>query len=82
MAYLIWFVIGQTGLHRVYCGSAETAIYQVALLVVSVIAAFIFAPFAIGILAWAVWIIADLFLMPGMLRRFKAAHTYDAGVFE
>lgn len=81
IAYLIWFVIGQTSLHRVYCGQGESALFQVGLLVGSVIAAFIFLPFAFGIIVWMFWIFADLFLMPGMMRRFKARHDYDASVF-
>ncbi|WP_299191917.1 hypothetical protein [uncultured Erythrobacter sp.] len=82
MAYLIWFVIGQTSLHRVYCGHGESAIYQVGLLIGSIIAAFIFLPFAFGIVIWMIWLFADLFLMPGMMRRFKAKYDYDTGVFD
>lgn len=82
IAYLIWFVIGQTGLHRVYCGHAESAIYQVGLLVVSFVTLFIFAPIGgIGFLAWICWIVGDLFMMPGMLKKFKAQHNYEPGVF-
>ena len=81
MAYLIWFVIGQTSLHRVYCGQGESALFQVGLLIGSVIAAFIFLPFAFGIVLWGIWILADLFLMPGMMRRFKAKYEYDTSVF-
>lgn len=78
IAYLIWFVIGQTGLHRVYCGSKDSAIIQVSLLVVSVVCMLIFPPLGIiGFLAWFCWIIGDLFMMPGMLRRFKEAHDYS-----
>lgn len=83
MAYVLWYFAGGFGLHRVYCGSLETGMYQVGLLVGSVVVAFIFIPIGlIGFGAWVIWIFADLFLMPGMMRRFKAAHEYDAGVFE
>lgn len=83
IAYLIWFVIGQTGMHRVYCGQAESAIYQVGLLVVSFVTLFIFPPIGvIGFLAWICWIVGDLFMMPGMLAKFKAQHSYEAGIFE
>ena len=82
IAYLIWFVIGQTGLHRAYCGNVESAFYQVGLMVGSLVTMFIFPPLGIvGFLAWVCWIIGDLFMMPGMLRRFKEAHTYDTGMF-
>lgn len=78
IAYLIWFVIGQTGLHRVYCGQKESAIYQVALLIVSVVTLFIFPPLGmVGFVAWICWLIGDLFMMPGMLRKFKAEHDYS-----
>lgn len=78
IAYLIWFVIGQTGLHRAYCGSKDSAIAQVALLVGSVVCLVIFPPLGlVGFLAWMCWLIGDLFMMPGMLRRFKEAHDYS-----
>lgn len=76
IAYLIWFVIGQTGLHRAYCGSKDTAIMQVGLLVGSFVTLFIFPPIGmVGFGCWFIWIIADLFLMPGMMRRFKEQHN-------
>jgi hypothetical protein len=78
IAYLIWFVLGQTGLHRVYCGRAESAIYQVALLVGSFVAMLIFPPFALGFIFWMAWIVGDLFLMPGMLRQFKQETDHTA----
>ena len=78
IAYLIWFVIGQTGLHRAYCGNKDSAIIQVSLLVVSVVCLFIFPPIGlIGLVAWMCWLIGDLFMMPGMLRRFQEAHDYS-----
>ena len=78
IAYLIWFVIGQTGLHRAYRGSKDSAIIQVSLLVVSVVCLFIFPPIGlIGLVAWMCWLIGDLFMMPGMLRRFQEAHNYS-----
>ena len=82
IAYLIWFFIGQTSLHRVYCGEKESAIYQVALWLCSLVTLFIFPPIGlIGLLAWFCWLIGDLFMMPSMLRKFQAEHTYDTGVF-
>lgn len=83
LAYLFWFVAGQGSLHRFYCGQKHTALMQIGLLIGSILVAFIFAPLGlIGLLAWVVWLFADLFLMPGMLRRFKAEHRTDyVGVF-
>ena len=82
IAYLIWFVIGQTGLHRAYCGNRDSAIIQVSLLVVSLVCLFIFPPIGlVGLVAWMCWLIGDLFMMPGMLKRFKEAHDYR-GIFD
>ena len=84
VAYVMWYFAGGFGIHRAYCGYMESGLYQVALLVVSVVILFIFPPFGmVGLAAWAVWMFADLFLMPGMMRRFKAAHEYtDTSIFE
>lgn len=80
LAYLFWFVAGQGSLHRFYCGQKETALMQIGLAIVSLVILFIFPPLGmIGLVAWIVWIFADLFLMPGMMHRFKAEHQADYG---
>jgi hypothetical protein len=80
LAYLFWFVAGQGSLHRFYCGQKESALMQIGLAIVSLVILFVFPPLGfIGLLAWIVWIFADLFLMPGMMRRFKADHQADYG---
>ena len=80
LAYLFWFVAGQGSLHRFYCGQAQSALMQIGLLLGSVLFALVFAPVAaVGIVIWFLWLIADLFLIPGMLRRFKAEHASDYG---
>jgi len=85
LAYVLWYFAGLLGIHRAYCGYLESGIYQVALFVLSLVLLFIFPPFGIAAFcAWAGWLFLDLFLMPGMMRRFKAAHEpgVDTSVFE
>lgn len=56
--YLLWFFVGIFGAHRFYAGSKKTGIAQLVLLI-------------IPILGWALlalWLLADLFLIPGMVR--------------
>ncbi|KWV90660.1 hypothetical protein AUC45_15385 [Erythrobacter sp. YT30] len=78
---MLWFILGQLSIHRFYCGQSESAWFQIALFIGSLVTLFVFPPIgAVGIIAWIIWIIADLFLIPGMMRRFKAAHAYT-GVF-
>ena len=75
VAYLLWFVIGQASMHRFYCGQKESAWFQVGLFIGSLVVLFIFPPLGmIGLVIWFIWLFADLFLIPGMLRRFKAEH--------
>jgi hypothetical protein len=83
LAYVFWFIACQGSLHRFYCGQTQSAIMQIGLLVGSVLIGLIFAPMAVaGIFLWFFWIIADLFLIPGMMRRFKAEYApYNAGIF-
>lgn len=80
LAYLFWFIAGQGSLHRFYCGQTQSALMQIGLLLGSVLFALVFVPVAaVGIIIWFLWLIADLFLIPGMLRRFKAEHAPDYG---
>ncbi len=56
--YLLWFFLGMLGAHRFYAGSKKTGFVQLALL--------------ISIVGWLVlipWLIADLFLIPGIVRE-------------
>lgn len=80
IAYLLWFVIGQASMHRFYCGQKESAWMQVGLFVGSLVILFIFPPLGmVGLVVWFIWLFVDLFLIPGMLRRFKAEHQSDYG---
>lgn len=83
LAYLFWFVAGQGSLHRFYCGQSQSAMMQIGLLVGSVLLGLVFVPVAaVGIVLWFLWIIADLFLIPGMMRQFKDEYAPDySGVF-
>jgi hypothetical protein len=84
LAYVFWFIAGQGSLHRFYCGQSQSAMMQIGLLLGSVLIGLVFVPVAAaGIVAWFVWIFADLFLIPGMMRQFKAAYAPDySGVFD
>lgn len=83
LAYLFWFIAGQGSLHRFYCGQKDTALMQIGLLIGSIVVALVFPPLGVlGLVAWAIWVFADLFLMPGMIRRFKAEYATDySGIF-
>jgi hypothetical protein len=83
LAYVFWFIAAQGSLHRFYCGQTQSAIIQISLLAGSVLVGLIFMPMGVaGIFAWFFWIIADLFLILGMMRRFKAEYApYNAGIF-
>lgn len=72
LAYLCWFILGQISLHRFYCGDTKGGIAQVLTFAISVFAmmAGSFVGF-IGFGIWGFWIIADLFLIPGILRKFQ-----------
>lgn len=81
MAYVLWFFLSQFSAHRFYCGQKDTAFMQMAMWFVSLVMLFIFPLFGLwGLGLWFCWIIGDLFMIPGMLKKFQAEHNY-AGVF-
>lgn len=57
VAYLLWFFFGAFGAHRFYAGSTKTGVAQLVLL---------FS--IIGIAVLIPWLIADLFLIPGVVH--------------
>lgn len=84
-AYVLWFFFGGLSVHRFYLGRPLSAIAQVCLWYVSLM--FFFAGFYLAfftLIAGAVWILADAFLMPGMqraanekIRQRMVARTFD-----
>ncbi|MEL7189244.1 MAG: TM2 domain-containing protein [Pseudomonadota bacterium] len=76
LAYVLWFILGQASIHRFYCGQAESAWFQLSLFIGSLVTLFVLPMIGIvGFIAWVMWIVADLFLIPGMMRRFKAENS-------
>ena len=67
VAYLLWFFLGGLGVHRFYLGRTTSALVLLGLTVAGVI----FSVVAIGALILivpAIWMLVDLFLIPGMTR--------------
>ena len=66
-AYLLWFFLGWTGAHRFYIGNTGSG---AAILVLSIVG-FALSFLGIGLvilLVPLIWLIVDLFLIPGMVR--------------
>ncbi len=58
IAYLLWLILGGLGVHRFYAGRTKSGIAQLLL--------------ALSVVGWLVlipWLIADLFLIPGMVNQ-------------
>lgn len=57
IAYLLWLFLGFFGVHRFYAGSTKTGVMQLVL--------------ALSVVGWLVlipWLLADLVLIPGLIR--------------
>lgn len=61
-AYLLWFFLGAFGAHRFYLGTTGTAVVQLLLLL------FGWLPLFLGWFVLGIWLIVDLFLIPGIAR--------------
>lgn len=83
LAYVFWNFCSPLGLHRIYCGDRSGGLMQLGLFWGGM--AMLLAAPPVGVLligAWGLWMLADLFLMPGLMRRFKASQRDDeAAVF-
>lgn len=67
VAYLLWLFFGMLGAHRFYLGRTGTAIAILLLTLISAVLSFV----GIGLLLFlipAIWVLIDLFLIPGMAR--------------
>ena len=57
IAYLLWLLVGWTGAHRFYAGETKTGAIQL-----------VMALSVIGLPFLVFWLIADIFLIPGMIN--------------
>ncbi len=67
VAYVLWLFFGMLGAHRFYLGRTGTAIAILLLTLISAILSFV----GIGLLLFlipAIWVLIDVFLIPGMAR--------------
>ncbi|MDE2597271.1 MAG: TM2 domain-containing protein [Sphingomonadales bacterium] len=82
VAYLLWFFFGGFSAHRLYLGAYASAGMQFGLIF------FAFASSLIGgamvglggflVIIWCIWLFIDLFLIPGVRRKFcNTAIRYD-----
>jgi TM2 domain-containing membrane protein YozV len=81
IAYLLWFFVGMFGAHRFYLGSTGPAIAQLVITLLSILLCIVGIGI-LGILAMAIWVLIDAFLIPGMLQRYNsrlAAHLSGSG---
>lgn len=62
-AYVLWFFLGSLGAHRFYLGATGTAVAQLLLALLGWI------PLFLGWAVLGIWLLVDLFLIPGIARE-------------
>lgn len=71
IAYVLWFFVGLLGAHRFYLGETGTAAAILILTLVSFLLMLVGIGF-VTILIPAIWCVVDLFLIPGIARKYNA----------
>lgn len=74
VAYALWCLAGWFGIHNFYLGRRKVAAAQLAMFVAGLLTAFIGVGVAI-LAVLSVWLVMDLFLIPGAARGMHAAMT-------
>lgn len=82
LAYVLWWFFGGFAAHRFYLGQVTSAVAMTCTMIGSFAMMFILPPVGVvGFLFWALWLFADVFLIPGMTRRYNDALRPAADVF-
>ena len=74
IGYLLWLFLGLFGVHRFYAGKTKSGVAQLILLLIPIV----------GWIALGFWLLADLFLIPGMIKDhninvLNMIHAADGG---
>lgn len=68
IAYLLAIFVGTLGLHRFYLGEKNTAIAQLVMTIAGWLTIWIFIG-ALPLMAVGIWVLVDLFLIPGLVAK-------------
>ena len=68
LAYILWLIFGQIGVHRFYTGRVATGIMQLLLGVTGWATQWILIGYIPLSILW-LWMFIDIFLIPGMCRN-------------
>lgn len=66
VAYLLWFFLGQMGVHRFYLGRIGSGVAQLLLCVVGYVLMLALGLGLIFLIPLWIWLFVDIFLIPGM----------------
>ena len=72
VAYLLWFFLGMLGAHRFYLSQPGTGAALLIITLLSILLMFAFVGF-FTIWISVVWVLVDLFLIPGIVREHNLA---------
>ena len=83
MAYFLWFFCCAISAHRVYLGAYQSALAQAGLWIGGVILLLsgVTAVGGLMMLGGGIWMLADVFLIPGIHRKYCASPQTSADVF-
>jgi TM2 domain-containing membrane protein YozV len=70
VAYVLWFFLGWFAVHRFYAGRITSGLAMLAISLISW-AMTVIAIGYVGLFVIGIWLLADVFLIPGMIRSYN-----------
>lgn len=82
LAYVLWWFAGGFAAHRFYLGQPTSAVIMICTMIFSFVMTIIATPIGVGcFILWAMWLMGDAALIPGMTRRYNASLVSPADAF-
>ncbi len=79
LAYVLWYFGAAIAAHRFYIGATQSALIMLGLFFGGLALMLVWPPLGlVSLAAWGLWVLADVALIPGLVRRARSGPDFES----